>query len=518
MRIILIIFGFILAFTQLARGNNIQVSNVRLTGQNTTDDFTMVEFDISWENSWRYANGPGNWDAAWIFIKYRIAGSPWSHAWLNNSGHVSCAGTTIENGLLTPGSAFNAVTNPALGVFLYRSVPGVGNISCSDVQLRWNYGAGGVTDNAQIDIEVFAIEMCYVPQGNYYVGSGGAEPGAFFTYPSANVPYLITSESAITIGTSSGNLFYNNPMNSSGDQAGPVPAAFPKAYAPFYAMKYEISQKGYVDFLNTLKRNQQSNRVRSNIATSNVANEYVMATATVPSQRNGIACLNTIPPAPANVEFFCDLNGNGIPNENADGLGVPCNYLTYEDLTSYLDWAALRPWTEFEFEKCGRGSINPIPNEFAWGTLVIYLHSGIVNSGQPAEVPGDLFSNATGYGGPLRNGAFARATTNREKSGSGYYGIMDLSGNLFERGVTIGSNFSRSYTGGHGNGLLSENGNADVVNWPISPNQHCLFTRGGSWADSSIEDKRLSDRTYASQNLIDFTNEAIGGRGVRTAP
>lgn len=42
----------------LIYGNNIQVTNVRLTGQNTTDDFTMVEIDISWENSWRYANGP----------------------------------------------------------------------------------------------------------------------------------------------------------------------------------------------------------------------------------------------------------------------------------------------------------------------------------------------------------------------------------------------------------------------------------------------------------------------------
>src|SRR5688572_23945751 len=106
----------LVAITQLAIGNNVQVSNVRLTGQNTTDDFTMVEFDISWENSWRYSNGPANWDAVWLFVKYKIgSGGAWQHAWLNNTGHVSCASTTITNGLLTPGVPFNSTTNPVVG-------------------------------------------------------------------------------------------------------------------------------------------------------------------------------------------------------------------------------------------------------------------------------------------------------------------------------------------------------------------------------------------------------------------
>ena len=66
---------------QQALSNNVQVSNVRLTNQNTTDDFTMVEFDIIWENSWRYNGGPNNWDAAWIFVKYKIgANGAWNHA------------------------------------------------------------------------------------------------------------------------------------------------------------------------------------------------------------------------------------------------------------------------------------------------------------------------------------------------------------------------------------------------------------------------------------------------------
>ena len=68
-----LIFAGIMLCVSPLMSNNIQVSNVRLTNQNTTDDFTMVEFDISWENSWRYSGGPSNWDAAWIFIKYKIS-------------------------------------------------------------------------------------------------------------------------------------------------------------------------------------------------------------------------------------------------------------------------------------------------------------------------------------------------------------------------------------------------------------------------------------------------------------
>ena len=45
--ILLGIMMFMIA--QQALSNNVQVSNVRLTNQNTTDDFTMVEFDIIWK-------------------------------------------------------------------------------------------------------------------------------------------------------------------------------------------------------------------------------------------------------------------------------------------------------------------------------------------------------------------------------------------------------------------------------------------------------------------------------------
>ena len=514
----LVLFSLSLIFftSPFLFANNIQVSNVRLTNQNTTDDFTMVEFDISWENSWRYAGGPGNWDAAWIFVKYRIASGPWIHAWLNNTGHQSCASTTIENGLLTPGNAFNSITNPALGVFLYRAVPGNGNFSCQDIQLRWNYGANGVADNAEVDVQVFAIEHVYIPQGSFVVGSGGTDYNGFYTYP-ANVPYLIQSEAAIPVGEINGNLYYNNNVNNGGDQLGPIPAEYPKGFKAFYAMKYEISQQGYIDFLNSLTREQQTSRVRTNISTFNILNEFVMTNTTNPVSRNGISCRSTIPTPPATAEFFSDINANTIEGEAADGQHIPCNFLQYADLAAYLDWAGLRLMTEFEFEKCGRGPLPAFPNEYAWGNRNIYYHVATNNTNTASEAPVENYSNTAGTNasGPLRTGCFARSNSNRTTAGAGYYGCLDLTGNLHERGVTVGNPQGRSYTGTHGNGMLTANGQADVVSWPIVTTGVGAFIRGG-YHSSPYETKRLSDRADAAVST-NGADHAYGGRGVRTA-
>ena len=75
--------------------NNIAVSNVQLVNKNTSagpnsiENFAMVQFNLSWENSWRTSTGPSNWDAAWVFVKYRVGRTD-----LKLTNGVS-AGTTI---------------------------------------------------------------------------------------------------------------------------------------------------------------------------------------------------------------------------------------------------------------------------------------------------------------------------------------------------------------------------------------------------------------------------------------
>src|SRR5689334_21534284 len=109
--------------------NNITVSNMALTGQNTASDYTLVQFDITWDNSWRTSTYESNWDAAWVFVKWRKQGqTTWNHASLNTSGHTAPSGSTID----TP--------TDGKGVFMYRNANGTGTNTWTGIQLRWNYG------------------------------------------------------------------------------------------------------------------------------------------------------------------------------------------------------------------------------------------------------------------------------------------------------------------------------------------------------------------------------------------
>lgn len=496
-------------------GNNIQVTNVSLTGQNTTSHFTMVKFDISWENSWRVVGGPANWDAAWVFVKYRVGAGPWLHAWINDDGHISPTGSVIEVGLLDPGGQFDPENNPGMGVFIHRSGPGSGTFSLTNVQLRWNYGDNGLADNEQVDIKVFAIEHVYVPQAPFFIGSGGTESGHFYKYNPLQEPYRVDNDGAIPVGTQNDNLFYDNTSGSSGDQLGPIPAAFPEGFKAFYIMKYELSQQGYVDFLNTLDRNQQAGVVNAPILGSGPYSTYVMSVSATPTARNAIRIQNNAPGPPSPLNFFCDLNNNGIPYENADGQNLACNYISVPFLTSYLDWAGLRPYTELEYEKAGRGFMNPVPFEFAWGSTMISYIQYLDNPGAADENP-DPFANCNSNLsniGPVRCGSFARLNSGREMAGSGFYGVAELSGNLWELIITVGSPQGRAFTGLHGDGLLTSNGRADVFAWPDPVTYDGIGIRGGGY-EAINELVMLSCRLYASSVAGSIINGLRGGRSV----
>ena len=494
----------LLLFAGSVAANNINVSNIRVTGQNTTAgennpaNYTLVQFDLSWENSWRTSSAPNNWDAAWVFVKYRVGSGDWQHAWLNNTGHSSGTGTsaTIDAGLLTPGTAFHATTNPALGVFIYRSADGTGNFSITGAQLRWNYGANGVADNATVDVKVFAIEMVYVPAGNFYVGSGGTETSAFYMYPTTTNPYQITGEGAITVGTTDGNLYYPS-STYGGDQSGPIPANFPKGYAAFYCQKYEISQQQYVDFLNTLTSAQASTR-------------YPNAT----TNRHAIT-----------------VSGGVYSTTNPY---VACNFLSWMDGAAYSDWAGLRPMTELEFEKACRGLETPVANEYAWGTATVAgnaytlendnaTNEGIASNYSTSAGNASYMTTTSSINGPLRVGIFAAHADNsgRITAGASYYGIMELSGNLWERAVTVGNATGRDFTGLHGNGALSTNGHANETAWPgLTSGEVTGATgsgfRGGVWYNVAAF-MRVSDRNVAAYTFT-LRHNGYGFRAVRVAP
>jgi hypothetical protein len=112
----------------------------------------------------------------------------------------------------------------------------------------------------------------------------------------------------------------------------------------------------------------------------------------------------------------------------------------------------------------------------------------------------------------MRTGAFAKPNSGRESAGAGYYGNMELSGNLWERCITIGTAIGRGFAGLHGQGELDANGNFfNLPDWPAGDG---MGGRGGSFI--SLEaDVMLSSRSQAT--TVSGRLSTYGGRGFRTA-
>jgi formylglycine-generating enzyme required for sulfatase activity len=282
---------------------------------------------------------------------------------------------------------------------------------------------------------------------------------------------------------------------------------YPKGYGGFYLMKYEVSQAQYVDFLNLLTPAQQAQHT--------TVGTYM---AGRPNTRNGIM-LSFLDPA--HRTWACNANVANAPFEDDDGQNRACNWLAWQDLSAYLDWAALRPITELEFEKACRGPIAPLPLEFAWGTDSVIdantpLQDGTATEGvaETATPGAGLASHGyAGVQGPLRCGFGANASGDRLQAGAGYYGHTELSGNLWELCVSTVAE-GLSFDGAFGDGELSADGAANVATWPTALG---VGYKGGGWNSGVIpgfRDLAVSDRFYIGL-ASDTRRETTGGRGAR---
>jgi formylglycine-generating enzyme required for sulfatase activity len=510
--------------------NNINVQNVSLEDQVAAEHYVFIEFDLSWDNSWRTTSVPNNWDAAWVFCKYRLSGGEWQHVYIHDTNHY------------VPYSAVIDVAPDTTGAFIYRAYNGSGTNNWSNIRLRWDYGYQGINDDAALEVKVFAIEMVYIPEGDYYLGDtlsntyfhSGGDQGSFFH---------VTSEDPIQVGTSPGYLTCWGGMGT-----GTLAASFPKGYGDFYIMKYEISQEQYIDFLNMLTRTQQDARTKVDISvgvTSLTSNYFLMTGVNYAWSRNGIRCDANIP-ATGPVNVYADLDNDGIPNEAADGQNIACNNLGWDDLAAYLDWSGLRPMSELEYEKACRGPNNPVGGEYAWGNTMIFSGPySFVNDGQANEAidnlpenTGNCIYNATQPNGGevFRCGIFAASSVNhsRVETGATYYGVMEMSGNANELCNEIYSVAGRSFTGQHGDGNLLASGDADVDYWPGINGNDNISIANTAYATSGVTGTagaglRGGTLNFQTDGLQISSRSSIfmasiqhfahnGGRGVRTAP
>ena len=543
--IFIVIVALAAMHSALASANNIDVSSVGLTGKVPAAHTAQIRFNISWANSWRINGAPSpiaNWDAAWIFVKFsrKVAGvwQPWAHCTLNNTGNVLPGGTPAGSAMTFADNSDDA--GAYKGVFLYRSAAGIGTNAWTNAQVQWQYDKDGVGDTDPVRIRVFGIEMVYIPTSSFFIGDTNSDNVGNFRPLGGTGPVQIISTLSSSF-TASTDSYSDTQLTASGLQAGGngladqtgsiLNAAFPTGYNKFYLMKYEVSQKGYVDFLNTLTGTQQANRCSATTAGNFCRDDD---TTNTPTDRGGIRCY--IAPVGATPGVYVnDLNTADTRNSTDDGQWIAANWLSWMDLTAYADWAALRPMTELEFEKAARGPQLPFNDEYVWHNTTTTTVAALNNGGTVSESSNTSNANANhsnnAVQGPVRVGMFATATSSRAQAGASDYGVLDLSGNVWERTVTVGNGIpnvfgGRDFLGISGDGTLDSTGDANVNAWPGDSNGYTAGGtvtgatgagfRGGTWSNGTTY-ARVSDRGSAAF-VLTFRASTYGGRCARTSP
>ncbi len=343
--------------------NYMLVQNVTTTGINTANQTAQIQFDLNWGYSWKDSI---NWDAAWVFMKYKSVSGEWKPCKIKTTGY--------DHGQGTP----NNINVPAdqMGAFVSLSQYGNAHVDIQGLQLQWDYSAEGLSNPEVVEVKVFAIEMVYIPQGdfnvfkNYYTNSGGNPPSATILAPGSNSPVIndrLSPPIAYTGPSGSCRIKGDAGLDSNADGVIDYPQ-FPTGFKPFYAFKFEMSEQQYADFLNCLNPTQQAN--------------LGLPIATTITTNNGI--------------YFASS-----PNR-------ACNLPGTNRVFAYADWTGLRPMSVLEFSKAALG---PYKESSLSGNYNITQDVGFGDSG----------------------------TSTKTASGSGYYGMKNMGGMLNESVVHLNS-------------------------------------------------------------------------------
>jgi formylglycine-generating enzyme required for sulfatase activity len=286
--------------------NYLLVQNVTTTG-NIPGQSVQVQFDLNWGNTWR---DDVNWDATWVFMKYKDAQGIWKHCKISPTG--------FDHGQGTPN--FIEPSADQMGAFVRLAQEGTGNFNVDAMQLRWNYGADGLSSVSGLEVRVYAIEMVYVPQGDFSMSAGATAPGNKIPVINARLSPVLSADNDASIRIK-GDAGLDLDANGTVDNT-----AYPTGYYPFYMFKYEMSEQQYADFLNCL----------------------------TPTQRNtlGVAGFTITQTA---GQYFASS-----PNQVCAGANA-------ERVLAYADWCGLRPMSFLEFHKALNGPKAPGANDQMYG-------------------------------------------------------------------------------------------------------------------------------------------------------
>jgi len=374
--------------------NYLLVQNVTTTG-NVAGQSIQVQFDLNWGNTWK---DDVNWDAVWVFMKYKDAQGLWKHCKISPTGYDHGQGTP---NIIEP-------TADQMGAFVRLALEGQGNFNAEGLQLRWNYGADGLTSVSGLEVRVFAIEMVYHPEGEFSVRRGQSAP--FFTVFNNTLDFFSYQDNYRTVASGDKIVVINDritPQFTNGSDTLRVKGnsgldndadgvidnnIYPTGYYPFYLLKYEISEQQYADFFNCLTMAQRG--------TLGVAGTTI-------SESNG--------------QYFA-TNPNQI-----------CTGANPERFLAYADWSGLRPMSYLEFQKAMNGPKNP--DEFTWW----------------------------GYQGGCCSYDCSDYMMARGNYYAGYFGSKNLWISVKEPFILLSSSlFDRNV---HGNGVISNIGLGNVTSW-----------------------------------------------------
>lgn len=523
------------------RASNLQVASVALKDRDTVAGTVAICFDLSWDFSWKDGMHQ-NWDAAWVFVKaYDEYNARWKQVALappqgrpvrGGGGYMALphsigkANVPFWAEFATSHTDYGEKT---VGFFLYRKDEGNGSNLVEDIRLQWNYVEDGFLPGENLQVSVFAIEMVYIPAHTYIIGDG-ASPASLY----ADGKNLILKQDVL--GPQSQYMGKVSSETGWTYLGTPIPDTFPKGLSDFYIMKYEISQHAYADFLNTLSPEQQANRCSASpyAARGTMAMAAPGYTSNPGQYRNYIRVRTPAVQGDASMPAMAARFGHSITAGTADSLwdmetnggNVACNFLSWDDGLAYLDWACLRPFTEMEYEKACRGP-KFVRKEMAWG----YQYGICINPAGAKEPffidpflpseravdPSACYLETGRAPWVMRVGGFAGDSTRRNQSGATYYGVMNMSDNLWERCVNVSTAAGRAFLPKEGDGLLDDAGFAEVFVDLYSTESCWPAAEGGGFRGN-----RVSDRTYAESTQVKAgegeRTPYSGFRGARSAP
>ena len=420
--LIIALFTLVLAVSNV-NANNMLVQNVTTLNDNPSAKTVQVQFDLSWDNSWRDSI---NWDAAWIFLKFKDANGLWQHAKLNTNGFQNGSGTTNTV----------QVTSDNVGAWVYRDTRGSGTFNSTTMQLQWNYGLSGLSKVTGLEVRVFAVEMVYVPEGGFMSNStfwaGNLNNVQFRDQQGSllakNVGYQVLSDrlsptlKVSIMGQNQCCKQINGKLTQYQDAIDTITlrikanvgidtnnngvidnTTYPTGFKAFYTYKYELTEQQYADFLNTLTSNQITPLGIAGVNISMNNNQYFTST---PNK----SCGNSNP-----TRFF-----------------------------AYADWSGVRPMSFWELQKAHNGNqgFNQDLNRFR---DLYYSAYRIQNS---------LIDVATADASKTQQnwwGAITWPVSN--------YGITELTGNAIEPVMTA-SNFN--FTTTNGDGIIQLDGSNNI--------------------------------------------------------